>query len=120
MTHGNGLLKSNGRLPSMPEWHIEEFPDTRERKETGALPAEPEEPPPTTPPQPGMSPAPPGDTDGNESYEIEGMPSRCVYIHSLHSNTQYFNHNAYAKDCKCDKDFISDLLSTLSAAWKYR
>jgi len=33
---------------------------------------------PRTPPLPGTPPAPPGDTDGNESYEIEGMPSTCV------------------------------------------
>jgi hypothetical protein len=41
---------------------------------------------------------PPGDPDGNASYELKGMPSRCVYIHSLHPNTQLFNHNSYAKD----------------------
>jgi len=58
--------------------------------------------------------------DGNESYEMEGMPSRCVYIHSALPNTQIFNHNEYAKDSKFDKAFIQDLLSTLSAVWKYR
>jgi len=77
-------------------------------------------PPPESPPPPGTPPAPPGDTDGNESYELEGMPSKCVYLHSPLPNTQILNHNAYAKDSKCDKDFIPDLLSTLSAAWKYR
>jgi hypothetical protein len=60
--------------------------------------------------------APAGDTDRNESYEIDGMPSRCVYIHSPLPNTQLFNHNAYAKDSTHDREFISDLLSTLSAA----
>jgi hypothetical protein len=30
------------------------------------------------------------------------MPSRCVYIHSPHPNTELFNHNAYAKDSKRD------------------
>jgi hypothetical protein len=67
---------------------------------------------------PGMPPAPPGHAQGNESYEIEGMPSRCVYMHSPFPNTQFFNHNAFPKESKRDKDFIPDLLSTLSAAWK--
>jgi hypothetical protein len=62
----------------------------------------------------------PGDAEGDESYEIEGMPSRCVYMHSPLPNTQFFHHNVFAKDSKCDKDFIPDVLSTLSAAWKYR
>jgi len=68
------------------------------RKGTGSPPPEPAAPPPGTPLSPGMTPAPPGDTDRNECYEIEGMPSRCVYIHSPHPNTQSFKHNAYAKD----------------------
>jgi hypothetical protein len=84
------------------------------RKGTGAPPPELAAPPPGTPH------APPGDTEGNESYEIKGMPSRCVYMHSPLSNTQFFNHNAFAKDSKCNKDFIPDLLSTQSAAWNYR
>jgi len=86
---------------------------------TSTTPLEPAAPPSGTPPLPGISPAPPGDTDGNESHEIEGMPYRCVYIHSPHPNTQFFHDNAYAKDGKRDKDFIPDLLSPLSAAWKY-
>jgi len=36
-------------------------------------------PPPGTPPPPGMPPALPRDTDGNESYQIEGIPSKSVY-----------------------------------------
>jgi Ni,Fe-hydrogenase I large subunit len=47
------------------------------------------------------------------------MPSRCVYMHSPLPNTQFFNHNAFAKERKRNKAFIPDLLSTLSAAWKY-
>jgi len=89
------------------------------RNTTCAPPAEPAAPLPGTPPLPAMPPAPPGDTEGNESYEIEGMPSSWVYIHCPHSNTQFFNHNAYAKNCKLNTDYIPDLLSTLSAAWKY-
>jgi hypothetical protein len=61
------------------------------RKGTAAPPPEPAAPP------PGMPPAPPGDAEGTESYEIEGMPSRCVYMHSPLPNTQFFNHNAFAK-----------------------
>jgi hypothetical protein len=64
-------------------------------------------------------PLPPGDTDGKESYEMERMTSGCVYTHSLLPKTQFLNPNAYAKDSKRDKDFIPDLLSTLSAVWKY-
>jgi hypothetical protein len=63
---------------------------------------------------------PTGDTEGNESYEIEGMPSRCVYMHSPLPTTKFFNHNAFAKDSKHNKDLIPNLLSTLSGAWKYR
>jgi hypothetical protein len=83
------------------------------RKGTTAPPPEPVAPP------PGMPPAPPGDVYGNESYEIEGMPLRCVYMHSPIPNTEFFNHNAFAKESKYNKDFIPDLLSTLPAAWKY-
>ena len=89
-------------------------PQTRwRRKGTAAPPPEP------AAPQPGTPPVPPGDAEGNESYEIEGMPSRCVYMHSPLPNTQFFNHNAFAKESKQDKDSIPDLLSTLSAAWNY-
>jgi len=96
-------------------------PQTRWRhKGTASPPPEPAAPPPERPPPPRTPPAPPGVTDRYESYEIEGMPSKCVYLHSSHPNTEFFNHNAYAKDSKRDKDLIPDLLSTLSAAWKYR
>jgi len=95
-------------------------PQTRWRcKGTAALPPGPAAPLPDMPPPPGTPPGPPGDTDGNESYEIKGMPSKCVYLHSPLPITQFFDHNAYAKDSKRDKDFIPDLLSTLSAVWKY-
>jgi hypothetical protein len=84
------------------------------RKGTAAPPPE------LAAPLPGTPPAPPRDADGNERDEIEGMPSRCLYMHSPLPNTQFFNHNAFAKESKHDKDLIPDLLSTLSAAWKYR
>ena len=90
------------------------------RKGTAAPPPEPAPPPPERPPAPRRPPVPPGDTDGHESYEIEGMPSKCVYSHSPLPNSQFLNHNAYSNDSKRDSDFIPDLLNTLSAAWKYR
>jgi hypothetical protein len=44
------------------------IPETRWRpKETAAPPPDP------VAPRPGMAPAPPGDAEGNECYEIEGM-----------------------------------------------
>jgi len=60
---------------------------------------------------PRMPPAPPGDSEETESAEIDGMPSSCVYIHSPLPNIQFFNLNAYARNSKRDKDFISDLLA---------
>jgi hypothetical protein len=51
------------------------------RKETAAAPPELAAAPPRMPSLPRMPPAPPDDTEGNESYEIEGMPSRSVYMH---------------------------------------
>jgi hypothetical protein len=90
------------------------------RKGTDVPPSKPAAHLPGRPSPPEMTPAPPGDTEGNESYEIEGMASRCVYMHSPRPNTQFFNYNAFAKNSKRNKDFIPDLLSTLSAAYKYR
>jgi hypothetical protein len=58
-----------------------------------------------------MPPAPPGDSERNHSYVIEGAPPRYVYIHTLLPNSQFFTHDAYAKDCKYDNDFIPDLLT---------
>ena len=96
-------------------------PQTRcRRKGTAARPPEPVEPRPGRPWPPGTLPAPPGDAEVNEYYGIEGMPSSWVYMHSPLPKTQFFNHNAFAKDSKRDKDIIPDLLSTPSAAWKYR
>jgi len=96
-------------------------PQTRWRhKGTAGPPTEPAAAPPQRSPPPGTPPLPPGVTDRYVSCEIEGMPSKCVYFHSSHPNTEFFNHNAYAKDSKRNKDCNPDLLSTLSAAWKYR
>jgi hypothetical protein len=77
----------------------------------------------TTPPQAaplaGMPLVPPSDIEAIESDGIEGKASRCVYIHSLLPKTQSLNHNAYARDSRHNKDFIPDLVSTLSTAWQY-
>ena len=89
------------------------------RKGTGVSPPEAAAHTPGTPPPPGTPPAPPGDTDGHESYEIEGKPSMYVYIHSPLPNTHFVNHNVYVKDSKHKKHFIPNLLIILSAAWKY-
>jgi hypothetical protein len=89
-------------------------PVTRWRcKDTAAPPPEQAEPPPGTPR------APSGDAEVNERDDTDGMPSRCVYMHSPLPNTQFFNHNAFGKESMRDKDFIPDLLSTLSTEWKY-
>jgi len=67
---------------------------------------------PRMPPLPRTPPAPPDDRDWHESYEIEGMPSSCVYIHSPLPNTQFFNHNAYTKVSQHDKYFVELIGST--------
>jgi hypothetical protein len=59
-------------------------------KGTAAPPPEP------VAPLPGTPPALPGDAEGNKSCEIEGTPSRCVYMHSPLPITQFFNHDAFA------------------------
>jgi hypothetical protein len=104
----------------MPKWYSKESANMVEAERnhhtstrTGGTSA-PKASPPETPP------APPGDAEGNESYQVEGMPSSCVYMHSPFLNTQLSNHNAFPKDAKSDNDFIPDLLITPSAVWKYR
>jgi len=77
-------------------------------KGTGAPPPEPSSSPPGKPPAP---PAPSGDNKGAEIPEIEGVSPRYVYIHIPLPNAQFVNRNAFAKDCKCDQDFIPDLLT---------
>jgi len=108
----------DGYLPC--QYGTGKIPQTSWRgKQTGAPPPVPVAPAPRMPPLPRMPLRPPGDSEGTRSYKIEGMPSRCVYIHSPLPNTQFFIHNAYAKHSKREKDFFPDLLSTLSATWQY-
>jgi hypothetical protein len=96
----------------MPKWYSKESSDTLEAQRNRRTSTR-------RPSAPGTPSAPPGDAEGNESYEIDGMPSSSLYMHSPLPNTQFFNRNAFTKDSKCDKDFIPDLLSTLSAVCKY-
>jgi hypothetical protein len=68
-------------------------------------------PPRPAPPRPEMPLVPPVDSEQNQSTEIAGAPCEYVSIHTPLSNTQFFNHDAYAKDCKRDQDFHPHLLT---------
>ena len=57
---------------------------------------EPSPPPPRTPP------TPPGDNDGVQGFQIEGVPPGHVYIPTPLSNADFLNLDAYALDSKCD------------------
>jgi hypothetical protein len=81
------------------------------RKETGGTLPELAAPSSGFPPAPKTPPAPAAVIEDNESDEIDGMPSSCVYIHSPLAKTQFFNHNANAKDSKHEKYIIPDLLT---------
>ena len=95
-------------------------PESRwRRKGTDARLPEPVAPLSGRPSPPGTPPAPPGDAERIESYEIDSMPFSCLYMHSPLPNTQFFNHNAFAKNSKHDNYCIPDLLSTPFAAWRY-
>jgi len=81
-------------------------PHTRWRcNGTGAPPPE------LVPPPPGTPPGPPGDDDWALSSEIEVVPPNDVFTHTPLPMLKFFNLDAYAKDCKCSKDCIPDLLS---------
>jgi len=53
----------------------------------------------------------PSDNEGTDASEIEGVPPGYVYIHTSPASAQFFNLDAYAKDCKHDTDFNPDLLT---------
>jgi hypothetical protein len=89
------------------------------RKGTAAPPPKPAALLAGRPPPPETPPAPPGDIEENEPYEIKGKSSRCIYMLAPLPITQLFNDNVFAKDSKHNEDLLPDLLSTLSAAWKY-
>jgi len=54
---------------------------------------------------------PPGNNEAAHISEINVVPPGYVYIHTPLPSTQFFNHDVYAKDRKCDKDFNPDLLT---------
>jgi len=74
-------------------------------KETGAPPTE------LAPSQPGMPPGPPGYNEGAQNSKIEGVPPGYVNIHTPLPSAQFCTLDAYAKDRKCNNDFIPDLLT---------
>jgi len=71
-------------------------------------------------PPPEQMPTPPGtasaqsapttDITEDEMSESDGVSPYYDYIHDKHPNSEFYNHNAYAKDCKLDQDIIPDLL----------
>ena len=63
------------------------------------------------PPPASMRPAPPTDNEGAESSQIDGVPPRYAHIPTPLSNAQFFDHDAYANDHKCDYDSFPDLVS---------
>jgi hypothetical protein len=63
------------------------------------------------PPWPETPPAPPGDSDRNESTELEDASPRNVYIHTPLPNAKFLDHDAYAKNRKHGKDCVPDLLT---------
>jgi len=71
----------------------------------------PHDPMPCPPQTPSVPPVPPGDIEGAHSVEIGGVLPGYVYMHPSPPNAQFFNYDAYAKDCKCDQDCIPDLLT---------
>jgi len=89
-------------------------PQTRWRhKGTGApRPARLKQPTPEPMPQPHEMPlVPPGKNEAAHLSETEGVPPGYVYIHTPLPSAQCFNHDAYAKDRKRDKDIDPDLLT---------
>jgi len=52
-----------------------------------------------------------GNNEAAHLSEIEGVPPGYVYIHTSLPTAEFFNHDAYAKDCKHGKDFDPDLLT---------
>jgi len=89
-------------------------PQTRwRRKGNGSPPPERlRQPTPEPLPQPPERPiVPPCNNEAAHRSEIEGLPPGYVNIHTRLPSAQFFNHAAYAKDHKREKDFDSDLLT---------
>jgi len=109
------MLRENqmdGCLPSQNG--TAQNPQTRWRcKGTGAPPPErlrqlTPEPMPQPPETPYILPS---NKEAAHLSEIEGVPPGYAYIHTPLPSAQFFNHDAYAKDRKRDKDFDPDLLT---------
>ena len=64
-----------------------------------------------TPHPPETPSVPPGNNEAAHLSEIEGVPSRYVYIRIPLPSAQFFNLDAYAKDRRRDKDFDPDSLT---------
>jgi len=64
-----------------------------------------------TPHPPEMPLVLPGNKEAAHLSQIEGVQPGYVYIHTPLPSVQFFNHDAYAKDRKRDKDFDPDLLT---------
>jgi len=70
------------------------------------------QPTPEPTPHPPQTPlVPPGNDEASYLSEIKGVPPGYVYVHTPLPSAQFSDHDAYAKDCKCDKDFDPDLLT---------
>lgn len=80
----------------------------RGRQDTGAPPPKPT---PSLPGLPPVPPAPPGVNEGAAMSENEGVPPGYVYIHPPLPNAQFISQEAFAKNRKCDKDFIPVVLT---------
>jgi len=52
-----------------------------------------------------------GNDEAAHVSEIDGVPPGYAYLHSALRSAQFFNHDAYARDRKHDKDFDPDLLT---------
>jgi hypothetical protein len=79
--------QKNGHLP-FQNGTAKNAPSCWRRKGTGAPP------PRSVPPRPQMPPAPPGDSERNQSIEIEGAPPGYVYRHTPLPKAQFFNYDA--------------------------
>jgi len=64
-----------------------------------------------TPCPPETPPVPPGNNEAAYLSEIKGVPPRYVWIYTPLPSAQLLNLDAYAKDCKRDRDFNPDLLT---------
>lgn len=60
---------------------------------------------------PEVPPAWPSDNEASHAGKIEGKPPGYVYIHTPHASGKLLNLDAYAKDSKCEKESIHNMLT---------